>query len=138
MPESVGQRPAVVAVVARAGRVLVIKRGPQVARAGYWAPLSGRVEPGESQPEAVVREVREEVGLAVRPIAKVWECDTDDGRFRLYWWTAEVTGGELMLDPYEVSEARWLWPAEFRQLAPTFADDHVFFDTILPGLRLPA
>lgn len=131
-----GKRPAVVAVVVRSGRVLVVKRGPQVARPGYWAPLSGRVEPGEPQPAAVVREVREEVGLEVRALAPVWECDTDDGSFRLYWWTAQITGGLLVPDPREVSEVRWVTPAQFAALSPTFADDHVFFDTILPTLGL--
>lgn len=131
------KRDAIVAVVAREGRVLVIRRGPSVVRPGYWAPLSGRLEPGESQPDAVVREVREEVGLTVRPVAKVWECDTDDGSFRLHWWLAGVVGGELALDPGEVSEARWLGPGEFGGLAPTFEGDHEFFDRVLPGLELP-
>src|SRR5206468_2424577 len=57
------KREAVVAVLQRAGRVLVVKRGPEAVLSGYWAPLSGRIEPGESQEQAVIREVREEVGL---------------------------------------------------------------------------
>lgn len=136
-PAVTAQGQAVVAVVVSAGQVLVIRRGPGVVFAGYWAPLSGRIEPGESQAEAVVREVREEVGLVVRPVAKVWECDTDDGAFRLHWWTAQLLGGELSLDPVEVSEARWLSPGEYERLAPTFAGDHEFFDRVLPALTLP-
>lgn len=132
------QGQAVVAVVVDRGRVLLIQRGPAVVFPGYWAPLSGRIEPGESQPEAVVREVREEVGLRVRPLAKVWECDTDDGAYRLHWWTAQLLGGELALDPGEVSQARWLTPAEYRELTPTFVGDHEFFERILPSLELPA
>ena len=49
------RREAVVAVLLRADRVLAIRRGPGVARPGYWQPLSGRIEPGESQRDAVVR-----------------------------------------------------------------------------------
>lgn len=127
---------AVVAVIIRDGRVLVIQRGPLVPRPGYWAPLSGRVEPGESQPDAVVRETREEVGLTVTPVAKVWECDTDDGRYRLHWWTAYAGSGELSLDPAEVSDARWIDPDTFGELTPTFADDREFFAQILPEHRL--
>lgn len=128
---------AVVAVLARSGRVLVIRRGPAVRNPGYWTLPSGRVEPGESQPAALVREVREELGLAVTPLAKVWECDTDDGGYRLHWWTAEITGGDLAPEPGEVAQARWLPPGEFRRLSPTFAGDHEFFDRVLPTLRLP-
>ncbi len=127
---------AVVAVVLWAGRVLMIQRGPGVARAGYWSPPSGRVEAGERQPAGVVGEVREEGGLAVRAGAKVWECDTDDGGFRLHWWTATPTGpGEqLVCDPREVSAARWIRPEEFSTLQPTFAAHRHFFTVVLPEL----
>ncbi|OAA19852.1 8-oxo-dGTP diphosphatase [Frankia sp. EI5c] len=128
------QKQAIVAVLTRAGRVLVIERGPEAVMSGYWAPPSGRLEPGESEPEALVREVREEVGLTVTPGAKVWECDTDDGTFRLHWWTASAETGDLLLDPGEVAAARWVTADEFFQLKPTFTGDHPFFEDILPGL----
>ncbi|MQA27894.1 MAG: NUDIX domain-containing protein [Micromonosporaceae bacterium] len=134
MPEAAGKPEAIVAVLRRVGRVLVIKRGPEASRSGYWAPLSGRIEPGESQRDAVAREVREEVGLRVRPLAKVWECDTDDGGFLLHWWTAEVEPGDLVLDAGEVSEARWVTPEEFLGMEPTFAGDRDFFEKVLPLL----
>lgn len=125
---------AVVAVVTHRNRVLVVRRGPAVRRPGYWTPVSGAVEPGESQAETVVREVAEEVGLAVAPLVKVWECDTDDGSFRLHWWTAAVTGGALRPDPAEVSEARWITPDRFGELHPTFAAHRHFFTEVLPTL----
>jgi 8-oxo-dGTP pyrophosphatase MutT (NUDIX family) len=128
---------AVVAVLVRAGRVLVIRRGPEVVNPGYWTLPSGRVEPGEAQPETLVREVREELGLAVTPVAKVWECDTHDGAFRLHWWTARLGDGELRPDPGEVAEARWVRPGEFGRLSPTFPGDHEFFDLVLPTLPAP-
>jgi 8-oxo-dGTP diphosphatase len=127
-------REAIVAVLLRADRVLVIRRGPESARSGYWAPLSGKLEPGETQEEALVREVREEVGLAVSPLAKVWESETDDGRFRLHWWTAETGTDEVVPDPGEVSEFRWVTPEEFLVMAPLFDGDREFFERILPDL----
>ncbi|MCX4809750.1 NUDIX domain-containing protein [Streptomyces sp. NBC_01239] len=129
------QREAIVAVLRRANRVLVIRRGPDSSRSGYWAPLSGKLEPGESQEEALVREVHEEVGLAVSPLNKVWESQADDGRFRLHWWTATETGnGTIVPDPGEVSEVRWVTPAEFLTLTPLFEADREFFERVLPGL----
>ena len=47
-----------------AGRLLVVRRG-HAPSAGLWSVPGGRVEPGESEAEAVVREVAEETGLAV-------------------------------------------------------------------------
>jgi len=128
------RKDAVVAVLRRGNRVLVVQRGPDTILPGYWAPLSGRVEPGESQEEAVVREVREEVGLEATPLAKVWECTTEDGDFLLHWWTADAGPGEVALDPREVSEARWVKPERFAGLEPTFAADRDFFERVLPTL----
>ncbi|GAB2748300.1 NUDIX domain-containing protein [Streptomyces bullii] len=128
------QRHAIVAVLLRGHRVLAIRRGPAVARPGYWQPLSGKVEPGETQEQALVREVREEVGLTVEPLAKVWESETDDGRFRLHWWTARADCGEVVPDPAEVADTRWVTPREFLALNPVFDGDREFFERILPEL----
>ena len=49
-----------------AGRLLLIRRG-HAPSAGLWSVPGGRLEPGETEAEAVVREVAEETGLPVRP-----------------------------------------------------------------------
>jgi len=114
--------------------MLIIERGPAAMLSGYWSPPSGRIEPGETQADAVVREMREELGLAVRPVAKVWECRTDDGGYRLHWWTVEEDGGALTLDADEVSAAKWVTAAEFLDLDPTFDGERNFFRDVLPTL----
>jgi 8-oxo-dGTP diphosphatase len=48
------------------GRLLLIRRG-HAPSAGLWSVPGGRMEAGESEAEAVVREVAEETGLLVRP-----------------------------------------------------------------------
>ncbi len=59
--------PCVGAVVHdEAGRLLLIRRG-HAPSAGLWSVPGGRVEPGETGAEAVVREVAEETGLRVVP-----------------------------------------------------------------------
>ncbi|KOU58125.1 DNA mismatch repair protein MutT [Streptomyces sp. MMG1533] len=127
------QREAIVAVVRRGERVLVIQRGPMARLPGYWAPLSGKLEPGETQEESLLREVREEVGLRVSPVAKVWESQTEDGMFRLHWWLAEAEEGEVVMQEGEVSDVRWVTAQEFSRLHPVFAADRVFFDGVLPA-----
>jgi len=122
------------AVIRRGGRVLAIRRGPRGPFSNYWSLPSGRIEPGETQAQAVAREVAEEVGLRVTPVAKVWECPTDDGSFTLHWWTVTLEVTELRLAPDEVSEARWVTSAEFLALEPAFEGDRVFFREVLPTL----
>ena len=55
------------------GRLLLIRRGNEPGR-GLWSVPGGRVEPGESDAEAVVREMAEETGLVVEPGALVGRC----------------------------------------------------------------
>ncbi len=62
------------------GRLLLFKRGREPG-GGLWSLPGGRIEPGETDAEALVREMREETGLAVeagRLPGSVWR-PTGDG-----------------------------------------------------------
>lgn len=126
---------AVVAVILRHGRVLVVRRAEGLPGAGYWTPVAGKVEPGETQARAVTREAREEAGLRVRPLRRVWDCVADGGGYDLYWWLAEYLDGELSPAADEVVETAWIAASEFATLEPTFPGDRRFFEEIFP--RLP-
>jgi ADP-ribose pyrophosphatase YjhB (NUDIX family) len=67
------------AIVIHEGKVLLIKRGKEPLR-GRWLVPGGTVELGETLEEAVVREVREETGLEVRPREIVLVFDRIDRR----------------------------------------------------------
>ena len=59
--------------------------------------------------EAVVREMFEEVGLAVQAVEQVWRWTHPDGQLVLDWWTVESAGGRIGPNPAEVAEAM-TWP----------------------------
>ncbi|MBB3189910.1 NUDIX hydrolase [Halomonas cerina] len=130
------RRAAVVAVIVADGRVLVIQRGHQVPGADYWAPPSGKVKADEDQATTVVREVKEEVGLTVRPLRLVWECGADGADYDLYWWLAVPADASLQmrLAVDEVAAAKWIRPEAFSQLGRTFPRGREFFRDILPTL----
>ena len=125
---------AVIAVITNGQKVLLIQRAAGIRGGGYWAPVSGEVEAGESQESAVAREAMEEVGLTVRPIRKVWENVSTRGTFILHWWMAEYVSGELALNPAEASDARWLTVDEICRMDGTFEGDREFYRKILPSL----
>jgi len=53
------------AAILEGGRVLLTRRAPDMSMAGKWEFPGGKVEAGESSSAALVREVEEELGLAI-------------------------------------------------------------------------
>jgi 8-oxo-dGTP diphosphatase len=102
------------------GRLLLIKRGNEPG-AGLWSLPGGRVEPGETDEQAVTREVREETNLTV-------ECGRLLGRAELPGpgetvidvsdYVAVVTGGELAAGD-DAADARWAAAADLECLPLT-------------------
>jgi (d)CTP diphosphatase len=54
------------ALVERAGLLLLARRGPAERHPGLWELPGGKVEPGETPPEALRRELSEELGVEAR------------------------------------------------------------------------
>ena len=86
------------------GRLLVIQRGHDPGR-GLWSLPGGRVEPGETDAQAVVREMREETGLEVRPGPLAGTVVR--GRYEIYDYVCEVSGGALRAGD-DATDARWV------------------------------
>ena len=116
---------AVSAAIFRDGRVLIVRRGRPPAHGLYTLP-GGGVELGETLEQAVVREVREETGLAVAPLALVGfrEAIGRDaaGRIERHFvilpFAARWIAGEPVLNE-ELSEWRWVEQDEIADLPTT-------------------
>lgn len=122
----------VVAVAQRDGRLLLIRRAAGVAAPDKWCFPGGGVEPGESGGEAIRREMQEELGIRVCPIRQVWQWRRPDGRLLLDWWEVQPASVDLVPDPAEVAEARWLLPAEIRSLPAVLPGLLEFMDRFYP------
>jgi 8-oxo-dGTP diphosphatase len=85
------------------GRLLLIRRVNNPG-SGQWSLPGGRVEPGESDETAVVRELREETGLDVIP--GTWIGTVTRGPFEIHDYACEIAGGVLTAGD-DASEARW-------------------------------
>jgi 8-oxo-dGTP diphosphatase len=102
------------------GRLLLIKRG-HPPQAGRWSLPGGRVEPGETDQQAVIREIREETGLQIRCDQLVGSVQRDsppDAVLEIKDYAATVTGGSLVAGD-DAAEARWVSPAELGSLLLT-------------------
>jgi 8-oxo-dGTP diphosphatase len=130
-------RRGVVAVVAREDRFLVIKRSRHVRAPGAYCFPGGWIEADESEPAALVRELREELRLESQAGQRIWESVTPWG-VRLVWWTASLCGGEPLPNPDEVETVHWLTPDEMLALPQLLESNRDFLAALAAGeIRLP-
>lgn len=113
--------PCVGAIVRdEAGRLLLIQRGHDPG-AGLWSLPGGRIEPGETDEQALVREMREETGLTVRPgplAGAVSRPGPGGSVLDIRDYRATVTGGTLTAGD-DAADARWVAPADLPGLPLT-------------------
>jgi 8-oxo-dGTP diphosphatase len=110
-------RATVIRVVAAAlydadGRVLIAERLPGKHMAGRWEFPGGKLESGESEREALVRELREELGIEVASAHAelTLRHDYADRRVQVSMWIVERYAGEPRgLDGQAL---KWVAPAQ--------------------------
>lgn len=103
-----------------AGRLLLVRRAHSPG-AGQWSLPGGRVEPGESDEQALSREVGEETGLRVRVgavVGTVVRRGPGDVLFDIHDYAATVAGGTLRAGD-DADAARWVTRAELERLPLT-------------------
>jgi len=103
----------VAAAIVHHGAVLAARRSSPPALAGLWEFPGGKVESGETEFEALIRECREEIGVSVMPQRFLGEIREPHGRGRVRLWSAVLSdpedGSPVALEHLEL---RWLGAAD--------------------------
>jgi 8-oxo-dGTP diphosphatase len=103
------------------GRLLACQRSEPPEVAGRWEFPGGKVEPGEDELEALVRECQEELGVVIRVLDRVGEdVPLAHGWAMLRVWLAEIESGQPQA--LEHSALTWLGPDELDSVSWLPAD----------------
>jgi 8-oxo-dGTP diphosphatase len=134
------ERPVVlvtaVALIDPDGRVLIAQRPPGKAMAGLWEFPGGKVEIGETPEDALVRELSEELGIAVKPpcLAPFTFASHTYDAFHLLMPLYVCRRWDGIPSPREHAALKWIRPRELileREKFPMPAADY----PLLPMLR---
>jgi 8-oxo-dGTP diphosphatase len=105
----------VAAVIRRDGKILITRRPGHVHLAGLWEFPGGKVEAGESFAGALVREIREELGIKIRVDDEFFSAEHDysDKFVRLHFFNCMIVEG----DPATlgVADLQWVAAADLLQ-----------------------
>ena len=126
-PRKYPDRPylAVSAAIIRDGRVLIVQRAQPPMRGVFTLP-GGVVETGETLHRALVREIDEEVSMAIEPVALAGHREVivrdAEGRIERHFiilaFAARWLSGEPKLN-HELADAKWVRPEEIAGLRTT-------------------
>ncbi|GGB22366.1 NUDIX hydrolase [Sphingomonas metalli] len=104
------------AILERDGTVLVARRAEGQAMAGAWEFPGGKLEPGETPADCMVRELREELGIAVAAGEELTRVvhRYPGGAIELIAIRATWLSGEIGLTVHDA--VRWVAPADLAAL----------------------
>jgi 8-oxo-dGTP diphosphatase len=121
-----GPRRGAVAVIWRGEELLVIRRALHIRAGGMMCFPGGGIEAGETEEEALMRELREELNATVIPVRRVWQSTTRWG-VELNWWLAELPDhSTLAANPDEVHSIHWHTPPVMTRLSNLLESNREF------------
>ena len=114
-------------------RFMLARRGPNESGAGYWEFPGGKVERGETQRQALVREIGEELSLKIKPelLVLVAQNDHQYGAkvFRIFLWKC-VINADPLVSLIDHDQIMWCDSFEMRALKVS-AGDVTFIEKLL-------
>lgn len=122
--------PVVAAVIERDGAYLVALRPRHKRHGGLWEFPGGKVAPGETDSDALRRELAEELGVEVDAVGPSLFSSRDRGtRFSIRFRRTAIRGEP---EAREHDEIRWILPSELADL-PLAPVDRLFVEDRLEG-----
>jgi 8-oxo-dGTP pyrophosphatase MutT (NUDIX family) len=112
------------------GQILLIHR--QTDKYDHWEVPGGKVEAGESDEVAAIRELQEELGVQVRIDRKLGDATFVDGQTMHYHWFSAVTDGTpCVCEPDKFTELAYFAPDELSDPSLSLSEGAKQFVTLM-------
>jgi NAD+ diphosphatase len=121
--------PAVIVLIRKKHEIL-LARSPNFPPSMY-SLIAGFIEPGETAEAAVVREVKEEVGLEIKNISYFGTQAWPFPNSLMIGFTAEYSSGEIRPDGFEIEDAKWFSPDKLPVLPGKISISRKLIDNFL-------
>ena len=109
-------------------RFLVIRRSQAVVAPGMYCFPGGGIEAQETDEAALIRELREELAVEIRPCRLLWNSITP-WNVHLSWWLSELASAdEFIPNLAEVESVHWLTSKEMLELPDLLASNRHFLE----------
>ena len=106
----------VAAIIEKDGKILFCRRGPGGNCPFVWEFPGGKIEPGETPFEAIIREIKEELSADIEPSEIFCEYPFSYPKKDIYFYFIKAKLVSQKIEPTFHSETKWLSPFEAESL----------------------
>lgn len=98
------------AIIRKNGKFLICQRAEGGSCSRLWEFPGGKLEPGETPEQCVIRECREELAVIIRPLGLFAETSYryPDREIHFTFWNAEIPDGPIRMNVHR--DIRWVEP----------------------------
>ncbi len=117
------------------GKILLIHRN--TPKRTQWEIPGGKIDPGESEQETVVREIHEEVAVDIELIKRLGAREFHEDAFTMHytWYLGRITHGQPMIgEPAQYNDLRYFSRSELEKIRSELSGNTKnFLDAWLTG-----
>ena len=115
----------VAALIWNNGRFMICQRPVHKARGLLWEFVGGKVEPGETKEQALIRECREELAVTLSVGDAFWEVTHEYPDITVHLTLFNAAIAEGVPQKLEHNDIRWITPGEIPNYAFCPADEEI-------------
>jgi len=110
------------AIITKGSKILAVQRGQESSHPWLWEFPGGKIYPGETATECIIREIEEELSVRIEVLSSLASIEFDYGskQIHLIPFICKIVSGELVLTEHIAKQ--WFSPDDWRNLDWSGAD----------------